>query len=236
MNRCMGRATIASILCVTSVSAQGSMGKDAMGAMGGMAAIPRTNWEFTAGTGSNLSSVSAGIVRSTKRMLDGYVRFGLGLRATFATGDLKLTPAGAKNVPAGVIDTLSLSSSALMLNVSGHASVLLTDRLEAGLNIDLAGVGAGSDRNASYRASTSAAATSVNASPSSTNLFLYGSNDRGSLNSEFFGAWRATDRVTIRGGLSHQLVEYRATRTLSSNTDRFRRYSNLAFVGIRIGR
>ena len=195
----------------------------------------RTSWEFTAAAGTSITTASVGIVRSTRPLL-GRFRFGLGLRGTFAAGDLKLTPAGAKNVPAGVIDTLAVSASAIMLNVSGHASVLVTDRLEAGLNIDLAGLGTGSERTGTYRTSSTAAATTVGASPSATNVFLYGSNDRGSLNSEFFAAWRATDRVTIRGGLSHQLVEYRAKRLLMSNTDRFRRYSNLIFVGVRIAR
>ena len=226
------RCSIVTAAFICSSSLAGAQG----GGMSGVGPRASSNWEFTAAAGSKLTTVSAGIVQSTTPMLDGHVRFGLGLRATFGAGDLKLTPAGAKNVPAGVIDTLSLSASAVMLNISGHASVLLTDRLEAGFNIDLAGVAAGSDKTASYRASGAAPATSVTASPSSTNVFLYGSKDQGSLNSEFFAAWRATNRVTVRGGLSHQLVEYKAARVLTSNTDRFRQYSNLAFVGLRIGR
>ena len=197
--------------------------------------LARTNWEFTAARGTDLTTASVGIVQSTRPVL-GHVRFGLGLRGTYATGDLRLSPAGATNAPTGVIDTLSVSASALLLNVSGHASVLLTDWLEAGLNIDLAGLATGSERTGTYRASSSAPATTVGASPSATNLFANGSKDRGSLNSEFFAALRATNRVTIRGGLSHQLVEYRAKRVLASNTDRFRRYSNLVFVGVRIAR
>ena len=149
---------------------------------------------------------------------------------------MKLTPAGATNVPAGVVDTLRLNAGAIMLNVSGHLGIVITKRLEAGLNIDLAGFGGGAARSATYQASPGGATTSVDASPSSTNIFLYGSKDRGSLNSEFFAAWAATDRLTIRGGLSHQLVEYRAERNLSSNTDRFRQYANLLFLGARFAR
>lgn len=228
------RTVYCSALCVAvwtgSAAAQGG------GRITGIAERATTNWEVTAGAGSKLTTVSAGIVRSTNPVLDGYVRFGVGVRATFGSGDLKLTPAGAKNVPAGVIDTLSVAARTAMLNVSGHISVLLTNRLEAGFNIDLAGVSAGSDRTATYRASATAAPTSVTAAPTTSNVFLYGSKDRGSLNSEFFAAWRATERLTVRGGLSHQLVEYKTSRVLTSNTDRFRQYSNLVFVGLRIAR
>lgn len=193
-------------------------------------------WDITAGSGSGATSASFGALRVMRPVAYDRVQFGLGLRATYVAGDLKLTPAGAKNVPVGVIDTLSVASGALMLNVSGHIAFILTSRLQAGLNIDLAGVGTGGSRNATYKASTSAAASKVNASPTGANLFLYGSKDRGSLNSEFFAAWALNDRLTLRGGLSHQLVEYEAERTLSSNTARFRSYSNLVFLGLRVAR
>ena len=193
-----------------------------------------TRWDVTLGNGSGLTSASVGLVRTRDLLSGNRLRVGLGLRSTFVGGPVELTPAGAVNVPAGVVDTLQLDAAALLLNVSGHFSLVLTRRLEAGLNIDLAGVGFGSSRAASYRARPGGSATSEQASPSSANLFLYGSKDRGSLNSEFFGAWAATDRLTIRGGLSHQLVEYRADRKLTSNTDRFRQYANLLFVGARI--
>ena len=192
-------------------------------------------WDITAGTGNSATSVSLGATKM-KPVMSQRVLLGLGLRTTFVTGDLKLTPAGAKNVPAGVIDTLFVSSAALMLNVSGHAAVVLTPRLQAGMNIDLVGVGTGASRTGSYRASAGVARTSVSASPSGTNVFLYGSKDQGSLNSEFFAAWALNDRYTVRGGLSHQLVEYEAERTLSSNTKRFRSYSNLIFLGLRVAR
>lgn len=202
---------------------------------GAQSAPPRMHLDFTAARGSTLTTFSAGAVGMTVPIL-GHFRFGLGVRGTYAGGDLKLTPAGARNVPVGVVDTLSLTSSALLFNVSGHVSALLTDRFEVGMNIDLLGLGAGASRSGMYRLSAGASPISVEATPASVNLFLYGSNDRGSLNSEFFGVWHATRRVAIRAGLSHQLVEYKTSRLLSSNTDRFRRYSNLGVVGVRVGR
>lgn len=194
----------------------------------------RTSWEFAVAKGSTLSSASLGIVGSTRPL--NHFRFGLGVRGTYVTGDLKLQAAGATNVPSDVRDTLSLPASVLMLNIGGHVSAQITDRLEVGMNIDLFGLGAGGSRAGSYRQSQSAPAVAVDASPATTNVFLFGSADRGSLNSEFFAAWHATNKLTIRAGLSHQLVEYRASRALASNTDRFRRYTNLGFIGVRVGR
>ena len=92
-------------------------------ALDAQAPASRTAWEFTAGSGNGLTSISAGLVGRTNPVLAERLRFGLGLRATYAGGDL-----------------------------------------------------------------------------------------------------------------SHQLVEYRATRNLSSNTDRFRSYTNLIFVGVRLAR
>lgn len=194
----------------------------------------RTMWDLTAGTGNGATSVSLGAAL-TRGALGDRVRLGLGLRSTYVGGTLKLTPA-ARNIPAGVVDTLATPVVALMLNVSGHAALVLTGRLHAGMNIDLVGLGAGGARTATYRASASATPLTVSASPARTNVFLYASNDRGSLNSEFFAAWMLSDRVALRGGLSHQLVEYETERALSSNTRRFRKYSNLLFVGLRAAR
>jgi len=197
---------------------------------------PPTRWDLTAGSGDGVSTVSLGALRSRDVLPGKRIRIGLGLRATAVSGDQKMSPAGAKNVPAGVTDTLQAATAALMLNVAGHLSVVVSRRFEAGLNIDLAGLGAGPSRDATYRTSGGSAGTPVKASPATANLFQYGSKDRGSLNSEFFGAFQATERLTVRAGLSHQLTEYRAERDLTSNTDRFRRYANLCFVGARLSR
>jgi hypothetical protein len=215
------RALLLAAFAAGSVAAQSSGG---------------TRWDLTAGAGNDLVSVSASALRFPATALGGRIQAGLGARLTFASGDVALTPAGAKNVPAGVIDTLYLSAAAAMLNLSGNLAVRLGGRLEAGLNIDLAGAGFGAERDARYRSTASAPRSSEKASPSAGNVFLYGSKDRGSLNSEFFGAWQATERLTLRAGLSHQLVEYSADRTLSSNTKRFRSYTNLVFVGVRMAR
>ena len=166
---------------------------------------------------------------------DGRLLLGYGVRASYYFGDgIKYRPAGARNVPAGVYDTLTIGTSRVIaLNVSAHAAVRVAGPLELGMNIDIVGVGAGGSASGSYRTSGTASPVSVSASPASFNLFQYGSKDRGSLNSEFYAAWRATPAWTVRGGLAHFLAEYQANRQLNSNTDRFRIYKNLGFLGLR---
>jgi hypothetical protein len=191
-------------------------------------------WDATLGAGDGLMSVSFGLVVPRDVFL-GHVRLGVGARLTFVNGDFELTPAGTRDRPVGVADSLFLSSSALMLNVSTHAG-LVWDRLEAGMNIDLAGLGAGSEGSGDYRRAAGATPLSVKARPAPFGLLALGSNDVGSLNSEFFAAWRINDRHTLRAGLSHQLVEFRTRSVLTYGADRYRQYANLAFVGLRTTR
>ena len=98
---------------------------------------------------------------------------------------------------------------------------------------DLGGAGLGSSQSASYRAFEGAPPVSVEAAPASGNAFLYAANDRGSLNSEFFVAWRIRPTVLLRAGLSHILTEYRLSEDPGSGARRYRRFSNLAFAALR---
>ena len=190
-------------------------------------------WDFAAGVGDGKSSASASLTWARATGPGARVLLRYGVRSTWAMGDLELTAAGAHDVPAGVVDTLRVrNAGALMVNVVGGIGIRLAPRLEAAMNIDLTGFGVGGERTAEYRTSPTAAPSDERAAPSGANLFLYGSKDRGSLNSEFFAAWRARDRVVVRAGLSHLLTEYSATRMLTSNTRRFRQYSNLLFVAV----
>lgn len=145
---------------------------------------------------------------------------------------LAAVPSAAQEPPAGgLVYDLAVGANADVRSFSAGAARRFAEPLEAGFNLDVAGVAAGgTSKSVSYRASPSAAAESVGAAPARGNLFLYGSNDIGSLNSEFYAAWRVSRAVTVRGGLSHFLAEYRADR---EGTTRFRRFMNLAFVAVR---
>ena len=105
--------------------------------------------------------------------------------------------------------------------------------LELGFNIDIVGIGTVGSTSASYLASTSASSIALQVTPALFNVFAGGSSDRGSLKSEFYAGWRATSSLTVRGGLTNFLPEYKTSRTLSKNTDRFRIYANLEFLGVR---
>jgi hypothetical protein len=52
----------------------------------------------------------------------------------------------------------------------------------------------------------------------SLNLLKIGRNDLGQLNSEFYLAFKLSDRFTMKGGLSHYFISYQGEHTdLSTN-------------------
>lgn len=184
-------------------------------------------YDLAVGGNDDVRSFSAGAARRFAVLPGRRLLLGAGLRASLLTGRLELQPARSDDPERLVVDGARLA----MLNASVHAAVRIAEPLEAGFNLDVAGVAAGgSSKSVSYRATPSAPAESVSAAPARGNLFLYGSNDIGSLNSEFYAAWRVSRAVTVRGGLSHFLAEYRADR---EGTTRFRRFMNLAFIAVR---
>lgn len=185
------------------------------------------------GNGGGATTLSAGLTKIGKL---GKLRAGLGLRGTLEVGTLNLTPQGAKNVPASVIDTLRISVAPIALNVAAHLGYLVTDRLMAGFNIDLLGYSIGGLRSGVYTENAASAAEPTNARAASINVFQGGSKDRGNLNSQFFLMWALSDRHALKAGLSHQRVEYKTEREMASNTNRFQTFSNLVFIGAQIAR
>lgn len=192
-------------------------------------AAPETVYDLAFGANGDARSFSAGAARRHAVLPGRRLLLGYGLRATLVTGRLDLVPVRSDAAERLVVDGARLAT----LNASVHAAVRIAEPLEAGFNLDVAGVGGGSSESASYRATPSAAPSSVGAAPARGNLFLAGSNDVGSLNSEFYAAWRASRAVTLRAGLSHLLVEYLADEPGASGTRRYRRFMNLAFLAVR---
>lgn len=193
------------------------------------APAPEVVYDLAVGANADVRTFSAGAARrhavlSARRLILGY-----GARASLLTGRLELHPVRGGGPERLVIDGARLAT----VNASVHAAYRVAGSLEAGFNVDLAGASAGGPESASYRAAPSGATANVGASPVRGNLFLFGGNDIGSLNSEFYAAWKLAPAVTVRGGLSHFLAEYRIDRDPGGGTRNFRRFMNLAFIGVR---
>jgi len=145
-------------------------------------------------------------------------------RVAYPNGDARLLAIGANN-------TLTVDGPRNhALNLMFGVSVRIYRGLEAGLNIDLLGVGFGPEVTGTYSGADPAFAGEQRASPTRFNLLLFGTHDRGQLDSEFFlaywfGAWG------VRAGVSHMSTEYTTARTLDAGNDRFRTSATRFFVG-----
>ena len=105
------------------------------------------------------------------------------------------------------------------LNLAVLAEYLLTSEMAVGFNIDLIGISHGSD-------TTLTGAVNTSANPTASNLLLGGKNDRGSLNSEFYGAY-SIGPIRLASGLSHQVIELTAQQT---STEKLQRFFDVFFV------
>ncbi|MDA1082300.1 MAG: hypothetical protein O2973_11630 [Gemmatimonadetes bacterium] len=194
-----------------------------------------TVYNLSAGFGSGLTTLSASASRSTYVGTSGRFMFGLAARTTaVVTSGIELTPVDPLGF-ATPVDVLSVSGSGVTLNIGITTGLELTNRLSVGFNLDLFGFSVGSGSTGSYYPTPGSAAEQLTSKIASPNLFLGGDGDRGVLNSEFFLAWTLNDRFALRGGLSHQAVEFKVNpETIDSGTPRFRKFANLVFVGLRV--
>jgi hypothetical protein len=148
-----------------------------------------------------------------------------GQGVVFPNGDAALIAAGAK-------DTLTVDQPrSFALNLMFAVSVRLFAGLEAGMNIDLLGVGFGPSVTGRYAGSEPGSAGPQEASPSRLNLLLLGRHDHGQLDSEFFAAYWF-DSWGVRVGVSHMSTEYTTSRPLDGNNDRFRASATRAFAAL----
>ena len=182
-------------------------------------------------------SFPTGVVASasytpTLSLLGGRLAVGLGARfsAYFDGGRVAYPNGAADLLAAGARNTLTVSDPrTYATNVMFAASVRLVRGLEAGLDIDLLGVGFGPGVTGAYAGAAPGLAGAQRASPTRFNLLLFGRHDRGQLDSEFFlaywvGAWG------VRAGVSHMSTEYTTARRLDGGNDRFRASATRVFL------
>jgi len=176
--------------------------------------------------------VAAASYTPTLSLFDGRFNVGLGARFSaysdsggvpYPNGDADLLAAGANN-------TLTVGEPRnYAANLMFAISARIYRGLEAGLNIDLLGVGFGPEVTGTYAGTDPSFAGPQRASPTRFNLLLFGRNDRGQLDSEFFlaywfGSWG------VRAGVSHMSTEYTTTQELDAGNDRFRASATRFFL------
>ncbi len=122
------------------------------------------------------------------------------------------------------------------LNMTGNLGYHLSDKLYAGVNIDLVGFTLGRTTSG-ILVSDGVTRTESSAKPSAFNLLLTGDNDLGSLNSEFFLSYKISDRLGIKAVYQFLFSEYRTTNIYQTAPDgtqvtRFRNKANNFGAGI----
>lgn len=113
------------------------------------------------------------------------------------------------------------------------AEYRLSSRWDLGLNIDLIGGSFGPSRKAEPTHPTADFTGPVQASPSGVSALLYNANDLGLLQSEFYIAYKAAERVYLRAGVAHQHVQLTVTPA-ALETSRFTGFLNALVVGVSV--
>ena len=131
-------------------------------------------------------------------------------------------------------DTLQVQQPRLIsMNAAVSAVYNFTPKFSAGLNIDLIGFTLGKKSSAIFTANGQTQTSS--ARPTGFNVLLTGDLDYGSLNSEFYLAYRVNNNFTLRGVYQFYFAEYATPgniQVLPEPNDRFRNKANLLGLGL----
>lgn len=191
---------------------------------------PEIRLDGAIGVGSSRHTLALSLTHQFGVLSQRRLRLGYGLRYSHLGGErLGFRTSDRGQLGGGPVDRVDLEPNIHALNAEIHIGYRIGNRVEAGFNIDLLGVGFGPDRTFDQ---SSSGGSSVTGSPSSFNLLRLGRRDRGSLDSEFYLALAVSPRLVLRGGLSHYVAEYETDQPLSGGSDRVRSVGNLVFAAL----
>lgn len=192
--------------------------------------------DVTVGFGSKQTSLAAGYftdwsLGKKKRLFIGTgirVNAVMSNRQSFLSAPSKLANSVANT------DTLTGSNTQLyavnaVLNLGYH----LSSKIDIGFNIDLLGFSFGPSKSAQFVQNGTAVNTT--AKPTAFNVLLVGTNDRGTLNSEFYIKYKASEKLGLKLALQHYFTELTTNskvQTAPILNDRFRNITDLVAIGI----
>ncbi len=210
--------------------------------------------DLAVSAGSGGASVAASYTKMFAIGKKEAFRIGYGLRLTSLTGSNQNYITAPANLTAGKsslgaffsadkinsqIDTLKFSGvNTNAINISINLQYAFSKKLEAGFNIDAAGITFGGRKSGDFIAKQSDAqgrgnnGKSFSAVPTMFNLLLISDSDIGSLNSELYARYWVSKKIGIRAGASFQFSEYKTDVKLAYDNDRFRNKTLMPFIGI----
>jgi hypothetical protein len=205
--------------------------------------------------GSGSTSVALGLEKMYGIGKNEKIKIGYGIRYTGFWGnklDFRTAPASLTSGKASIValfsdDIVSQIDTFKIQNVQTNAINLnirlaynLTKKMEVGFNIDAAGFTFGKNTSGVLQAIDSDNTGEANhnksfsAKPTAFNLLLISDSDLGSLNSELYLRYWASEKFGIRVGGSFQFVEYTANQNLAFDNDRFRSKQLIPFLALTI--
>jgi hypothetical protein len=160
---------------------------------------------------------------------------GLGLRQSTHMGSkLEYTTAPAKFTSKEEnIDTMTLeNSSVTSFNLALDFRYQIIKKLSVGFNIDAIGFSFGPEQKGVLTSYEDLFLPK--AKPTSLNALLVGDNDIGTLNSELYFLFHASERLSIKAGLSYLFTEYTTDKKYIEDidNDRYRNKSMGGMIGI----
>jgi hypothetical protein len=138
-----------------------------------------------------------------------------------------------ENIEANIDTFLIKSAQVNSLNLMITLGYNFSERLQVRFNIDVIGFSFGKDANGNYI--NGSEGSMENSSPSDFNLLLVSDNDKGSLNSQFFGRYMLNDKWGIKGGIQFHFTEYTTDTEVQQYpepNDRFRNKSLMFMAGV----
>ncbi len=158
----------------------------------------------------------------------------------YATAPAQLTSGSTgpliifKNNISANIDTFLIKSPQVnSLNLTINIDYQVGKKITVGFNIDAIGFSFGGSRNGNYINGSMGKMES--AKPTNFNILLISDNDRGSLNSEFYGRYFLDDKWGVKAGAQFLFTEYTTTTKVQQfpqENDRFRNKSLLFCLGV----
>jgi hypothetical protein len=132
------------------------------------------------------------------------------------------------------IDSLLIGSPRVnAVNAAINIQYRISRRTIAGFNIDAIGFSFGGKKDTRYINGDEGANT--RAAPTAFNVLLVSDNDRGSLNSEFYGKYFLSEKIALKGAAQFLFTEYTTdtdVQQLPRPNDRFRNKALMFAIGI----
>ncbi len=163
------------------------------------------------------------------------IRMGVGLRFNMANvTDRTFVTAFPSRPDVGSYDSLYLDDHTIYsLNLTFNTDISFTRWLDAGFSMDVVGVSLGEITHALYQSATfSPSVSTEQAKPELLNVFLFGRNDRGSLNFQFYLRFWPGENFFVKAGFSIYHMIENTSNTLNYSNNRFFTDANMGFISL----